>query len=329
MTKSELPNLFEGFGLSDEEAAVVRRPGRTLTRLIEGGLAIREAESADILFQHAVLCQTCLPYRDPGAETIEWERRQGRTILAIEARKVLNPETEQRERVGLPFGPKPRLILAHLNTRALRTGENVIEVADSLTAFARELLGYPPNGKEARLFKQQLARLAAADFQFHRLVEGERGKGSQNTKAAFVKSHDLWLSKDEKQRVLWPSTIVLDPAYFASLQEHAVPLNQAALANLAHSAMALDIYAWLGYRLHRVPSHSPQFIPWTAVKSQFGWQYQRIRKFRDVFRVALRAVGSQYPDARLDDTERGLTLYHSKPPIARRLLPVQSGGKVL
>ncbi len=28
-------------------------------------------------------------------------------------------------------------------------------------------------------------------------------------------------------------------------------------------------------------------------QSQFGWQYQRIRKFRDVFRVALRAVSSQ------------------------------------
>lgn len=53
-----------------------------------------------------------------------------------------------------------------------------------------------------------------------------------------VTAFDLWFPKN-KQRVLW--------------QKHTVPLDERALAGLAHSAMALDIYTWLAQRLHRVP----------------------------------------------------------------------------
>jgi Plasmid encoded RepA protein len=57
--------------------------------------------------------------------------------------------------------------------------------------------------------------------------------------------------------MMWPSTIQLSHDYFVSLQEHAVPLNEADLAALAHSAMALDLYAWLAQRLHRVTPMRP------------------------------------------------------------------------
>jgi hypothetical protein len=67
--------------------------------------------------------------------------------------------------------------------------------------------------------------------------------------------------------------------------------------------MALDIYAWLANRLHRVPENAPVRISWAALHGQFGQGYARIDHFCDAFRVALREV---------------LTLYHSPPPIARR-----------
>ena len=44
--------------------------------------------------------------------------------------------------------------------------------------------------------------------------------------------------------------------------EHAVPLNEAAVARLSHSAMGLDIYVWLAQRLHRIAPGSPAFVPW-------------------------------------------------------------------
>jgi Plasmid encoded RepA protein len=49
--------------------------------------------------------------------------------------------------------------------------------------------------------------------------------------------------------------------YYESLTRFAVPLDERALAALAHSATALDIYCWLAQRLHRIPAAKPQFVP--------------------------------------------------------------------
>lgn len=68
-----------------------------------------EPTPEDIAFQHSIFCQTALPYRDPGDEVREWERKQGSVILLIEAGKVLQGDGEFHK-VGLPFGPKARLI---------------------------------------------------------------------------------------------------------------------------------------------------------------------------------------------------------------------------
>jgi len=69
----------------------------------------------------------------------------------------------------------------------------------------------------------------------------------------FVDMIELWLTKDKNNRVRWSPTLHLNHQYFDSPQKHAVPLDERALAALSHSAMALDIYAWLAQRLHRVP----------------------------------------------------------------------------
>jgi len=74
-----------------------------------------------IAFQHSVLCQTSLPYRDPGPEVRVWDREQGAVSLRINAGEAKNPKTGEWVQLGLPCGPKPRLILAHLNApRPLR-----------------------------------------------------------------------------------------------------------------------------------------------------------------------------------------------------------------
>jgi hypothetical protein len=58
--------------------------------------------------------------------------------------------------VGLPFGPKPRLVLFHLNAEALRTQSPLIELEDSLTAFVKRTLGLDPKGRNIRIVKDQL-----------------------------------------------------------------------------------------------------------------------------------------------------------------------------
>jgi hypothetical protein len=138
----------------------------------------------------------------------------------------------------------------------------------------------------------------------------------------------LWPERDDRQQVLWPSSIRLSADYFQSLQKHAVPLDEAAIRALAHSAMALDIYAWLAQRLHRIDPRKPAFVPWKALMDQFGGHYQRIDNFRAVFLRTLRQVRTVYPDARVgkeisfSGQPTGLMLEHSPPPVTKRLISV-------
>jgi hypothetical protein len=278
---------------------------------------------ASIAYQHTVLCQTCLPYRDPGMGCPIWERRNGNIRLRIEAGAALHPETEEWVQLGLPFGPKPRLILAYLNREALRRNSPEIEVGDSLTSFVKHI-GLAGHGRDIRTVKDQLARLATA--QIRMAVAYDAGRARQ-VQAHLVGGFDLWFPKDEGQRVLWPTTVRLSSDYFASLQHHAVPLDEASLGALAHSAMALDVYAWLAQRLHRIKPGQTQLVPWKVLKDQFGWHYERLRDFRRVFRETLGLVLGEYRDARLGIDGRGLTLWHSPPPVLCRRFPVITGSK--
>jgi hypothetical protein len=281
-----------------------------------------------IAFQHTVLCQTSLPYRNQGDGVRRWERKQGNVSLLIEAGSAINPVTDEWVELGLPFGPKPRLILAYLNAEALKQGSPVIEVEESLTAFVRRIQDplkagkSGPNGYEIGVFKDQLSRLSTATIRLA-VTAGER---AVQVNSHIVEAFDLWFAKDERQRVLWPSTIRLDDKYFASLQKHAIPLDERALAALSHSAMALDIYTWLAHRLHRIPPGKPQFISWVSLKEQFGQGYGRMNNFRARFLTALQQVICQYREVRLEESLRGITLFQSPPPVPSRRMLVVKGS---
>ncbi len=287
---------------------------RIQERLIESCVAIQDADPKSILYQHSVFCQTSLPYRDPGQEVRVWERKQGAISLRVEAGVAQSPDSDDWIELGLPWGAKPRLILAHLNAEALRVGSPVVEVEDSLTAFVKRLC-LDTGGRTMRTIKDQLARLSGSTIRL-----GIRADGRAVTiKRDIISAFDLWLPKDDRQRVLWPSTIQLSPEYFDSLMKHAVPLDDRAVAALSHSAMGLDMYAWLAQRLHRVDPHKPQSVSWEAVKAQFGWHYGEMRKFRQVFRRTLTEVLTQYRAARIEMDDEGLTLRNSPPPIKGRI----------
>lgn len=254
-----------------------------------------------------------IPYRNPGENVLEWDRRQGKATLRIEAGSAIDPATGDFKRLGLPYGEKPRLVLIHLATEAVRTGSPVVDVEDSMTAFARSL-GLETNGQQLRTLKDQLARLAAATV---RMGVVEEGRAVQvNTQ--FVSAFDLWFPKQADQRVLWPSTVRLSEEYFQSLGQHAVPLDNRAVAALASSSMPLDIYVWLAQRLHRVPPTKPQFIAWRVLHEQFGQGFTRIQDFRRRFLQTLHQVTAAYPDARLSVDDRGMTISNSPPPVAPR-----------
>ncbi len=178
-------------------------------RLLDASTAIRTAPPDRINFLHAVQCQCGIPYKNPGEGVLEWDQRQGNASLRIEAGSAIDPATGNFKRLGLPYGEKPRLVLIHLATEAVRTGSPVVDVEESMTAFARSL-GMETNGQQLRSLKDQLARLAAATV---RMGVVEEGRAVQ-VQTQFVSAFDLWFPKQADQRVLWPSTVRLERGVF-------------------------------------------------------------------------------------------------------------------
>ncbi len=283
-----------------------------LTRLLDAGDLIHGEEPGPVLYAHTVFCQTGLPYRNPG-DVREWERANGAARMEIIAGKAMHPETGEFVKVGLPYGPKPRLILAHLNGEALRQQSPRIEVEDSLTAFVKRL-HLDPGGRTIGAIKDQLARLSASSIRLGYVRDGR----AVTVNSQIVTSFDLWFPRVDGHRVLWPSAVQLSADYFDSLTRHAVPLHEIALAALSGNAMALDVYAWLAQRLHRVDPAKPVLVPWPALRMQFGWHYDRLVHFRPVFRRTLDMVVSQYRGARVELDHRGLALSHSATPVKGR-----------
>jgi hypothetical protein len=283
------------------------------TRRFNGLVSIlqKSGEIEDAAFLHSVLCQTFLPYKDPGNDVREYLKVQGNAHLLLKAGELWHPGTKTFDPVPLPFGPKARLVLAYINTIAIRTQNPVIPVEDSLTAFVKKL-GLDTGGKTITAVKDQINRLAGSTIRIGYLTGDDKG---MTGKLDIIDSMELWLTKDDKQRVMWPGIIKLSDKFHNSLMEHAIPLDERVLAALANNAMALDIYVWLAQRLHRVSPGKPQVITWKALGDQFGGTYSNPRKFRQNFKERLHLVLKFYHDAKIEETERGLKLKNSPPPI--------------
>jgi Plasmid encoded RepA protein len=302
-----------------KDSPILKPLSPTQLRIIE---AAESLDPQQILYQHTVFCQVCLPYRDPGNARM-WERKNGTVHLKIYAGDAMDPERGELVEVGLPFGTKPRLILSDINTHAILDQSPNVDIEKSLTRFVRRMQ-LDLKGRNIKAVKETFTRLCAASMTIGLLHDGEGTTFSSKIMSEFSMKHfNVWLPKDERQRVLWPTYARLSHEYFESLLAHAVPLDEKAYVALSHSALAMDIYAWLAQRLHRIPKHVPALVTWKNLHMQFGWHYNRLDKFRAVFKVALKQVKAVYQDAKIVADARGLELRNSRPPVEKTqvLLP--------
>jgi hypothetical protein len=291
-------------------------------RLLEASHAIGDAQPDDPLFLHSVMAQTYFPTRRPSAELRRWERSQGYAHLLVEAGSAWHPVEGRFVELPLPYGPKARLILMHINSEAVRHRSHVIEIDGSMTAFVERVQGRHSNSRDIAMFKAQLAALAASRI----TMALDRPENPVQVQTQIVGAFDLWFSKNASQRVLWPGTVALSLDYYETLSRHAVPLDERAVAALAKSATALDAYCWLAQRLHRIPAGAPQFVPWAALYDQFGESFSLIRQFRAFFLRQLCQVQAAYPAARIETDGQGMRLWNSPPPMLKRLVTVHAIG---
>lgn len=113
----------------------------------------------------------------------------------------------------------------------------------------------------------------------------------------------------------------LSEGFFAALQKHPIPLQEAAIRALANNSAAIDVYLWLAYRLHAL--RAPRPVSWLALKAQHGAGYKTMFHFRSKFLPTLRLALAVYPDAKVDVEDDGITLRPSPPPVPPRVVTIK------
>jgi hypothetical protein len=96
-------------------------------------------KKADIHHIHSVLALCGLPYKKPVEGLTLYTRKYGRMSLTVQSGVLGDPYTGNAIQQGLPYGPKARLLMLHVCTRALRQKSPVVELEDSLSGFIRSL----------------------------------------------------------------------------------------------------------------------------------------------------------------------------------------------
>ncbi len=268
-------------------------------------IAARKAGNEDRHYIHSVVALCGFPYRRPPQEQQHFMRQYGKSSLVVQAGFLQDPSNGRMEPQGLPYGPKARLMMLQICTMAIRQQTSQIEVADSMSAFMRQL-GYEVTGGARGTiaqFKEQLHRLAAARMQ----IGCWYGEKATTINTQPIEAFDIWLPRDPNQKALWSSTIHLDQRFFKSLKEHALPVDIRVLRALANSAKQIDIVLWLGYRLRSVKR--PYTLTWATLKEQFGSEMTgRPRKFKETFAEDIRTILEVFPSLPVKLTEEGMKL---------------------
>lgn len=265
---------------------------------------------ADRHYIHSVLALCALPYRRPAESERDFIREYGKSSLVVQSGYLKDPVTGKMTPQGLPYGPKARLLMLHICTMAVRQNSHQIEIADSMSAFIRDL-GFPVTGGARGTitqFKEQLNRLAAARMQIGVWREDRTTTISTQPIEAF----DMWLPTHPDQRMLWSTTLTLDKRFYETLREHALPIDIRTLRAFTQSAKQIDIVLWLASRLRSVTK--PLAISWDAVQAQFGTDVvSRARKFRQSFADDLAHIVEVFPRVPVRLTEKGLLLSPTDP----------------
>ncbi|MBV8913111.1 MAG: pirin [Acetobacteraceae bacterium] len=286
------------------EAAKAATEDRLDRLCVDTAFAVLTDEEQRIGIMHAGFAMTALPHKHLN-ETV-WIREGGNIRLRVES-----GADAEGNMVGIPFGSIARMILLYLQSEAVKTRSRDIELGRSMNQWLKTM-GVDNGGKTYKLVREQSKRLSLCRLTFYRITSA----ATQVTNGSFVRDAILPSEQSADQLSLWREMVRLDEGFYQSLIEHPMPVQEAAIRQIGSRSMAIDVYIWLAYRLHRLEKPTP--ITWTALYQQFGAGFTLIRQFRARFRETLALALAAYPDAQVSEENTGLLLYPSPPPVGER-----------
>ena len=266
-------------------------------------------------YLHALMCQLGLPRSKQDERT--FKRSVGNASMLLQAGHRANGKGGWDE-LPLPYGTKPRLALIHISSEAVRTQSPVINVEDGIIPFMRDA-GISVSGRTFRSFKDQMTYLAACEMN----LAWSDGNRLDQMKCPPVESFSAWRDPFTGQGSFWPDEIRLSQPFFETLCNHAVPLDPRAIYALKGSALSLDLYAWMAYRLRSIRHDSGLKLYWKNLRDQFGQEYADPKNFKKAFTLALRQVLTVYPHAKVRTEKGGVRFYPSPAPIKQKRVVVK------
>lgn len=175
-----------------------------LRRIVEAHLAIETQEAAEagaLGYMARALTLATMPHSR--YEGNEFHRRNGAFSMTM-----LAPSS-----VGLPYGSKPRLLVAYLTTEAVRKGDRDIILGDSLSDFMKDLGLQVTGGRWGSItgLKQQMTRLFSSSVH----CQWDTKDSTSIANMQVVSKAQLWWDpKNPEQTGLWESTVRLGEDFF-------------------------------------------------------------------------------------------------------------------
>jgi hypothetical protein len=321
----ELVGLQESLRLAEAEGASPAERRRLRERLeVAHQLLIDLPAMDDIAFLHSGLCQTYLPHTRPKENHSVWRREAGRFTLIVapgvldERRRDVPRRTGPHEAsdlyVGVPFGPKARLILIYLQTEGRKS--RVVNMGGSMSAWIRSLGLAVTGGQKGTInaVREQVMRIARCSF----TLQWEERDAAGNTTMSvrdqrIVEGLTLWNGASDPAK--WSGTVELTQQFWEHLKEHSVPLDKRAIAHLSNNSLGLDLYTLFAYRLPRL--RQDLHLRWAQLLDQLGSAEKQTKTLAYRIREVLPDVIAGYPDARIEVTRHGLLLKPSQPAVPR------------
>lgn len=321
---------------SVQEAFDMQPEGQQLT-LWEQYL-LQEASSKeghmDVSFLHKGFCIAGLPLRRPKDSGAVWSRHDGRFSLTVEPARLVLPDASNIQ-IGVPYGPKARLLAMWLATEARdhrkQAGDRWIEMG-RITEWLRAV-GLPVTGGERGSIgptKEQLLRLAFSNFTM--IMKGDDAaffKRETLIEAGAFRESDLevW-AQGRPSDMRWPEGLMLSHNAYERFTHHSIPIPTMRLRQVANNAMAIDILAYLCYRLPMIGPTSTELMRWQDLTAQFGSGEKFSSHFKRAVSESIRKTLEAYPEANVEMTSEGLLLRHSDPADLRRAFVAIPGGKL-
>ena len=227
-----------------ERAPQARRHFTQLDQ-IDQLVAARDADP-EMGFMARLLALCSLPRTNPG-DRLQYKRVNGPYKLIM----IAGGDNK------LPYGTRPRLLLAWVCTEAVRTQSPELILGDSLSEFMRKVGIYSTSGDKHTRLRNQMRRLFGCTVSL--LYEDARGEATLNAPIARL-TEFWWSERQPDARSLWESKIELGEDFFNEIIRCPIPIDMNTLRAMKRSPLGLDLYLWLTYRTFALKS--PLRLTW-------------------------------------------------------------------